>query len=188
MLSKLMLAAAVAALLVPAQASAAEYEMVNHADLVFAEHDGTKLVGDLYLPKGRSKAPVLVAVHGGGWQVGDKQFYRYWGLFLARAGYAVFAVDYRLGKRRRLSGGGLRREGGRAVHPRQGRRLRPRSRPHRADRRLRRRPPCRAGRACRRPVQHGISRRRQRRRARQRQVRDRFLRCLRHACAMDARS
>jgi acetyl esterase/lipase len=37
-------------------------------------------------------------VHGGGWQVGTKQFYRYWGLFLARAGYAVFAVDYRLGK------------------------------------------------------------------------------------------
>jgi len=98
MLSKLILAAAAAMLLAAGQASAAEYEMVNHANVVFAEHDGTKLVGDLYLPKGRSKAPVLVAVHGGGWQVGDKQFYRYWGLFFARAGYAVFAVDYRLGK------------------------------------------------------------------------------------------
>jgi len=98
MLSKLILAAAAATLLAASQASAAEYEMVNHADLVFAEHDGTKLVGDLYLPKRRSKAPVLVAVHGGGWQVGNKQFYRYWGLFLARAGDAVFAVDYRLGK------------------------------------------------------------------------------------------
>ena len=98
MLSKLILAAAAAMLLAAGEASAAEYEMVNHADIVFAEHDGTKLVGDLYLPKGRSKAPVLVAVHGGGWQVGNKQFYRNWGLFLARAGYAVFAVDYRLGK------------------------------------------------------------------------------------------
>jgi acetyl esterase/lipase len=98
MLSKLILAAAAATLLAAGEASAAEYEMVNHADLVFAEHDGTKLVGDLYLPKGRSRAPVLVAVHGGGWQVGNKQFYRNWGLFLARAGYAVFAVDYRLGK------------------------------------------------------------------------------------------
>ena len=98
MLSKLILAAAAATLLAAGEASAAEYEMVNHADIVFAEHDGTKLVGDLYLPKGRSKAPVLVAVHGGGWQVGNKQFYRNWGLFLARAGYAVFAVDYRLGK------------------------------------------------------------------------------------------
>ena len=98
MLSKLILAAAAVTLLAAGEASAAEYEMVNHADIVFAEHDGTKLVGDLYLPKGRSKAPVLVAVHGGGWQVGNKQFYRNWGLFLARAGYAVFAVDYRLGK------------------------------------------------------------------------------------------
>src|SRR3984957_16035683 len=99
MLSKLtFMAAALAMLLAAGHASAAEYEIVNHADLVFAEHDGTKLVGDLFLPKGRSKAPVLVAVHGGGWQIGSKQFYRYWGFFLARAGYAVFAVDYRLGK------------------------------------------------------------------------------------------
>jgi acetyl esterase/lipase len=98
MFSKLTLMAALALLPAAGHAVAAEYEMVNHADLVFADHDGTKLVGDLYLPKGRSKAPVLVAVHGGGWQVGSKQFYRFWGLFLARAGYAVFAIDYRLGK------------------------------------------------------------------------------------------
>jgi acetyl esterase/lipase len=80
-------------------ASAVEYEIVTQQDIVFAEHDGTKLVGDLYLPKGHAnKAPVLVAIHGGGWQIGTKQFYRYWGLFLARAGYAVFAIDYRIGK------------------------------------------------------------------------------------------
>jgi acetyl esterase/lipase len=98
MLSKLLSLAALAMLLMAGHASAAEYEIVNHPDIVFAEHDGTKLVGDLYLPKGRAKAPVLVAIHGGGWQVGNRQFYRYWGLFLARAGYAVFAIDYRLGK------------------------------------------------------------------------------------------
>src|SRR5271156_5980836 len=90
--------AALAVLMSISQASAAEHEVENRPELVFAEHDGIKLVGDLYLPKGRSKAPVLVAVHGGGWQIGTKQFYRYWGFFLARAGYAVFAVDYRLGK------------------------------------------------------------------------------------------
>ena len=73
MLSKLTFVTALALLLAVGHACAAEYEIVNHADLVFAEHDGTKLVGDLYLPKGRSKVPVLVAVHGGGWQVGSKQ-------------------------------------------------------------------------------------------------------------------
>jgi acetyl esterase/lipase len=90
--------AALAVLMSDSDSSATEYEIVNHPGLVFAEHDGTKLLGDLYLPKGRTKAPALVAVHGGGWQVGGREFYRYWGLFLARNGYAVFAIDYRLGK------------------------------------------------------------------------------------------
>ena len=96
--SKLTFLAALATIVAAGHASAEEREVANQTDLVFAEHDGTKLVGDLYLPKGKKKAPVLVAVHGGGWQIGNKQFYRYWGLFLARAGYAVFAIDYRLGK------------------------------------------------------------------------------------------
>jgi acetyl esterase/lipase len=93
-----MVFAAVASLLMNVPASAAEFEIANQTDVVYADHDGTKLVGDLYLPKGKTKAPVLVAMHGGGWQIGNKQFYRYWGLFLARAGYAVFSIDYRLGK------------------------------------------------------------------------------------------
>jgi acetyl esterase/lipase len=65
---------------------------------VFAEHDGTKLLGDLYSPKGLDKAPVLVAVHGGGWQVGSRKFYTNWGPYLAKNGVAVFAIEYRLMK------------------------------------------------------------------------------------------
>jgi len=75
----------------------ADYEIGSEVGLVFAEHDGTRLVGDFYQPKGRAKAPVLVAIHGGGWQIGSRDFYRYWGPFLARNGYAVFAIEYRLG-------------------------------------------------------------------------------------------
>jgi acetyl esterase/lipase len=92
------LMAALAMLLAAGQIFAAEYEVTNKSGIIYAEHDGTKLVGDLYLPKGRAKAPVLVAIHGGGWQGGSTQFYWYWGLFLARNGYAVFSIDYRLGK------------------------------------------------------------------------------------------
>src|SRR5271163_1838 len=88
--------AALAVLMSISQASAAEHEVENRPELVFAEHDGVKLVGDLYLPKGRSKTPVLVGIHGGGWQVGSRDFYKYWGSFLARNGYAVFAIEYRL--------------------------------------------------------------------------------------------
>jgi acetyl esterase/lipase len=56
------------------------------------------LLGDLYLPKGLAPSPVLVGVHGGGWQVGDRKFYTHWGNYLARHGYAVFAIEYRLMK------------------------------------------------------------------------------------------
>lgn len=97
MIIRLCVAALVAAIAITS-ASAREFEVVLRNDIVFAEHDGTKLLGDLYAPKGLEKAPVLVAVHGGGWQVGDRKFYRHWGTYLAKNGYAVFAIEYRLMK------------------------------------------------------------------------------------------
>ncbi len=66
---------ALAMLLAAGHASAAELEVTAKSGIIYAEHDGTKLVGDLYLPKGRAKAPVLVAIHGGGWQGGNTRFY-----------------------------------------------------------------------------------------------------------------
>ncbi len=47
------------------------YNVITQSDLQYAEHDGVKLTGDLYLPEGREKASVLIAAHGGGWQVGS---------------------------------------------------------------------------------------------------------------------
>ena len=43
---------------------AKEHEVATELDIVFAEHDGVKLFGDLYLPKGLGMAPVLVGVPG----------------------------------------------------------------------------------------------------------------------------
>ena len=65
-------------------------------DVEYATHDGVKLVGDLYAPRGGSPAPVLVAAHGGGWQIGDRGFYRHWGPYLAARGIALFSIEYRL--------------------------------------------------------------------------------------------
>src|SRR5947199_537653 len=90
--------AALAAMMMTTTASAREYEVVVRNDIVFAEHDGTKLLGDLYAPKGLDKAPMLIGVHGGGWQIGDRKFYKNWGTYLAKNGYAVFAIEYRLMK------------------------------------------------------------------------------------------
>src|SRR5205807_5326192 len=75
-----------------------DYEVLTRNDIFFAEHDGVKLLGDFYAPKDLDKAPVLVAVHGGGWQVGTRKFYSNWGPYLAKHGYAVFAIEYRLMK------------------------------------------------------------------------------------------
>ncbi len=79
-------------------ASARDHEVVVRNDIEYAQHDGVKLIGDLYLPKGVEKAPVLIGVHGGGWQVGDRKFYLNWGTYLAKNGYAVFSIEYRLMK------------------------------------------------------------------------------------------
>jgi acetyl esterase/lipase len=80
------------------QARAQTYGVVARPDLPYVEHDGLKLTGDLYLPQGRDKVPVLVAAHGGGWQVGSPASYRHWGPFLAKNGIGLYAIRYRLSK------------------------------------------------------------------------------------------
>ena len=87
-----------ASMLAGVSAHAQSYGVTARSNVEYVEHDGVKLTGDLYLPKGLDKAPVLIAVHGGGWQVGSPVFYRHWGPFLAKNGVAVFAVRYRLSK------------------------------------------------------------------------------------------
>jgi acetyl esterase/lipase len=74
------------------------YEPAVKRDILFAVHDGVELLADLHYPRGLDKAPVLVAVHGGGWQIGDRSIYQHWGPHLASRGYAVFAIEYRLMK------------------------------------------------------------------------------------------
>jgi len=89
---------ALALLVTGVNAHAQTYGVTMRPNVEFGEHDGVKLAGDLYLPKGLDKAPALIAVHGGGWQIGSPVFYRHWGPFLAKNGVAVFAVRYRLSK------------------------------------------------------------------------------------------
>jgi acetyl esterase/lipase len=97
-MKRLLVLLALASISMPIETNAQPYEVATQAGVPYAEHDGVKLAGDLYLPKGLAKAPVLVAVHGGGWQIGNPKFYQYWGPHLARNGYALFAISYRLSK------------------------------------------------------------------------------------------
>jgi acetyl esterase/lipase len=85
-------------LAVMSAAKAADYEVIAQTNVEYVTHDGTKLIGDLYQPKGLDKAPAIVAVHGGGWQNGSRATYQHWGQFLAKNGFVVFSIEYRLGK------------------------------------------------------------------------------------------
>jgi acetyl esterase/lipase len=97
------MAVALGLVLTPALGSkrmfASDDRVTVRSGVVYAEHDGIKLAGDLYLPMRPGRVPILVAIHGGGWQAGDRSFYQHWGPLLARNGYGLFSIDYRLGKR-----------------------------------------------------------------------------------------
>ena len=58
--------------------------------------DAAKHRLDLYLPKGRSKFPVMMFVHGGSWRTGDRAMYAMFGNRFAQAGIGVVIPSYRL--------------------------------------------------------------------------------------------
>ena len=52
---------------------------------------------DVYYPEGTAgKLPVIIDVHGGGWAYGDKELNKIYCLTLAKKGYVVFNMSYRL--------------------------------------------------------------------------------------------
>lgn len=67
-------------------------------DIPYIEDGLNEHLCDLALPKGASgKLPVIVHVHGGGWVYGNKDtVYRVYGAALAKQGYAVMTINYRL--------------------------------------------------------------------------------------------
>ena len=70
----------------------------TRSDLVYGTADGQPLTMDYYAPRGGGKHPIIILIHGGGYIGGDSHngSEAYCADFLAPAGYAVFAVNYRL--------------------------------------------------------------------------------------------
>ena len=48
------------------------------------------------MPATGTKHPTVITVHGGGWQIGERERYHEWGSYLTARGYAMFTIDYRL--------------------------------------------------------------------------------------------
>ncbi len=55
-----------------------------------------ELALDFYRAVGKSPAPCVVVIHGGGWDGGSREEIAHFNHWLARAGYAVAAIDYSL--------------------------------------------------------------------------------------------
>ena len=64
-------------------------------NIEYARHEGASLTGHLWTPATPGPHPVLICIHGGGWQQGSPDNYEYWGPWLAARGWAVFAISYR---------------------------------------------------------------------------------------------
>ena len=89
-LPALVLAVAAAAA-APGQSPTPPDKPAAHKDLAYGPHERNRL--DLYLPKTAGPAPVVLWVHGGGWEAGDKADPP--GLALLGKGYAVASTNYR---------------------------------------------------------------------------------------------
>ncbi|MDF1659790.1 MAG: alpha/beta hydrolase fold domain-containing protein [Verrucomicrobiales bacterium] len=69
-------------------------EPKRHDSILFAEPDGVELLIDLRLPREVESPPLVMFIHGGGWQNGDRSRCRL--AWLVKHGYAVASVEYRL--------------------------------------------------------------------------------------------
>ena len=69
--------------------------VTTSTDIVFSRENNLKL--DVYSPK-KIKDPkeVLVFIHGGNWERGDKSMYKFFGKGMARKGLVSVVIDYRL--------------------------------------------------------------------------------------------
>lgn len=66
-------------------------------DVSYDSRFGATTAMDLYLPEDAAAAhPAVMFIHGGSWRAGDKDHARNLGPRLARSGYAVASINYRL--------------------------------------------------------------------------------------------
>jgi len=92
--------AAVCSTLLAASASFAEDGVELLKDLQYGSEGGKPLLMHLALPASRAAkpCPVVVLIHGGGWNGGSRDSMLKWALNLAKEGIAGASVEYRLAK------------------------------------------------------------------------------------------
>ena len=97
-LAACMLAGALIADAPEARAQGADAPLPEGArDVVWARADGTDFLARIFEPPERSEgpAPVIIDVHGGVWNAGDRTYATIMDTGLANAGFLVVSIDYR---------------------------------------------------------------------------------------------
>ncbi len=79
-------------LLLSPLAAAAAVDTVSQRDIPYATVAGQALGLDLHLPAGIKQPPLVIYVHGGAWNAGNKTAYP---AFLVENGFAVASLDFR---------------------------------------------------------------------------------------------
>jgi len=78
-----------------ARAQLPNFAVTARHNIEYGEANGEKLLLDVYTPEqATGPLPAVIMVHGGGWVSGDKSDFK--GDGLARYGFVVFSVNYRL--------------------------------------------------------------------------------------------
>lgn len=70
------------------------FSIIASPDIPYGKHTNQKL--DVYYSEAFVKAPIMIVVHGGGWQKGDKRTSKPFASFFNDLGFVVVAPDYRL--------------------------------------------------------------------------------------------
>jgi acetyl esterase/lipase len=80
----------------PAPATGAPGGITITQDVEYSHPGGVSLRLDAFVPGGEGPFPGLIALHGGGWVLGDKREWDNNCRSLALQGFACFSIDYRL--------------------------------------------------------------------------------------------
>lgn len=72
--------------------------VTQHCNISYGPHGKWNLL-DIYHPEGAQCCPVIINVHGGGFVYGSKEIYKRYCMDLARRGFTVVNINYRLAPR-----------------------------------------------------------------------------------------
>lgn len=71
-------------------------DILIERNIVYGTTKDEFLTADLYKPSTDNSLPVLILIHGGGFESGSKEKYLEWGPFFAENGFLAMAINYRL--------------------------------------------------------------------------------------------